>query len=158
MRVGDDVLIWSPFSCLIPSKCIDLKRIDRSQRCPAPVPLLFCVILSNKTETWLICLQWSFETLFSKLNFDKSLLGAFILLFQFERQTKKVNFRTVMVQPWGVELCNFPIWYDKGIIDLVTLISNLLLHWRIKKRFSAPCFSTFFTCLCHLASPLTTDN
>ena len=135
MSVGDDVLIWSPFSCLIPSKCIDLKRIDRSQRCPAPVPLLFCVILSNKTETWLICLQWSFETLFSKLNFDKSLLG--------DRQ-KKVNVRTVMVQPLGVELCNFPIWYDKGIIDLVTLISNLLLHWRIKKRFSAPCFSTFF--------------
>ena len=143
MRVGDDVLIWSPFSCLIPSKCIDLKRIDRSQRCPAPVPLLFCVILSNKTETWLICLQWSFETFF-QIEFWQKSLGSIYSLVSIWEADKKVNFRTVMVQPWGVELCNFPIWYDKGIIDLVTLISNLLLHWRIKKRFSAPCFSTFF--------------
>ena len=136
MRVGDDVLIWSPFSCLIPSKCIDLKRIDRSQRCPAPVPLLFCVILSNKTETWLICLQWSFETLFSKLNFDKSLLGAFILLFQFERQTKKKWILELWwFRPLGAELCNFPIWYDKGIIDLVTLIPTFCCNEGSKNGF-----------------------
>ena len=104
---------------------------------------LFCQTRARLKLDWSVCnevLKHSFPNwILTKVSWEH-----LFSCFNLRGRQKKVNFRTVMVQPWGIELCNFPIWYDKGIIDLVTLISNLLLHWRIKKRFSAPCFSTFF--------------
>ena len=57
-----------------------------------------------------------------------------------------------------VELCNFPIWYDKGIIDLVTLIPTFCCIEGSKNGFLLPAFPLFFTCLCHLLLSLQIIN
>ena len=119
--------------------------------CPCPTSFLRYSVKQDWNLIDLFAMKF-WNTLF-QIEFWTKSLGSIYSLVSIWEADKKVNFRTVMVQPWGVELCNFPIWYDKGIIDLVTLISNLLLHWRIKKRFSAPCFSTFFL-LVYVTSPL----
>ena len=119
--------------------------------CPCPTSFLRYSVKQDWNLIDLFAMKF-WNTLF-QIEFWQKSLGSIYSLVSIWEADKKVNFRTVMVQPLGVELCNFPIWYDKGIIDLVTLISNLLLHWRIKKRFSAPCFSTFFL-LVYVTSPL----
>ena len=126
--------------------------------CPCPTSFLRYSVKQDWNLIDLFAMKF-WNTLFQIEFWQKSLGSIYSLVSIWEADKKKWILELWWFRPLGVELCNFPIWYDKGIIDLVTLISNLLLHWRIKKRFSAPCFSTFFfTCLCHLASPLTTDN
>ena len=83
------------------------------------------------------------NTLF-QIEFWQKSLGSIYSLVSIWEAEKKVNFRTVMVQPWGVELCNFPIWYDKGIIDLVTLIPTFCCIEGSKNGFLLPAFPLFF--------------
>ena len=53
-----------------------------------------------------------------------------------------------------VELCNFPIWYDKGIIDLVTsiLIATFCCIEGSKNGFLLPAFHVFL--LVSMSPPL----
>ena len=93
------------------------------------------------------------NTLF-QIEFWQKSLGSIYSLVSIWEADKKVNFRTVMVQPWGVELCNFPIWYDKGIIDLVTLIliPTFCCIEGSKNGFLLPAFHVFL--LVSMSPPL----
>ena len=138
---------------MIPSKCIELKRIDRSQKRALLSHFffaLFCQTRLKLIDLFAIKLKHFFKIELSTVSNCPF--------------SPKVYFPLKMKKKWilelglflisRVELCNFPIWYDKGIIDLVTLIliPTFCCIEGSKNGFLLPAFHVFL--LVSMSPPL----